>query len=70
MRVRVTLARTVQQFVDVTVANAESEEDARDQVTADLAQPAKRARLLHDAKWIIGDILVKDIEVLESTAKE
>lgn len=65
MRVRVTLARTVEEYTDIYVPNVESTADAVAQVKAQLAAPSTRARLLNKQTWMRGDV-VSELSIQES----
>lgn len=69
MRVRITLTRTIRQYLDIVVNTVESVELAVEQIEADIAEPDRRARLLNGEKWF-GDDVVEPLSVLEGATKD
>lgn len=64
MRARVTLTRTIRQYLDIELPHTESLEEAAEQIDATLAQPDRRARLLNGLQWF-GNEAETDVSVIE-----
>jgi len=66
MRVRVTIARQVEEYLDVMVSGVESIDEGVAKVQAQLTDsPSSRARVVNNKTWLRGEV-VSDVTIVES----